>query len=183
MLKWRRGSRTVRPVFLKSVSRCVAALIIVFVLTGCDMVHPLPTPAGAEAIYQAYERGFMAAWVSADCIYLYRTDIEWIYIPQEIASQPMGIYQYCVPYSFWEILPTEVPQDILRRIWEADSAVQSALGPPVGNSMRYWAGFLTPEPIIMGGIFYAGKVRLPDGRTLYCGQRAATSGRCELRPK
>jgi hypothetical protein len=150
-----------------------------------DSLPPVPSatsgPAQVEARYQLFEHGFMlqilnSEYQPTDCVYAFSTLTGNIIIPAAMTSS----YQYCIPI---EGLPPVDPADPFGQVWSYYTEVRDGLGAATLPETIY-TGFIPPaDPVIMGGIFYKGIMTLPDGRQLYCGQRAATAGTCKLRNK
>jgi hypothetical protein len=156
-------------------------------LSGCGLVDgfvsadstPTPAPGTVNAVYLPFERGFMVYVEGADCLYAYA---DGIIIPAEISSaSPSGMYHYCIEFADLPDAPTNAPEFPFGRVWQRYAEMQQFLGVPSGGAQRYQARIPRSDPVVMGGVFYAGAVTLPNGRRLYCGTRGATAGHCELR--
>jgi len=159
---------------------------------------PMPTQTLLGAIYQPFEHGFMVWREDQNCVYTY---IETatpgdsdgnILIPREIraVNDISSDYHYCVEVS---TLPENIltepappgllyPAGVLGRVWGYYADVREALGYAMAQEQHYISS-VPPQPTestLGGGPFSIPQMRLPDGRVLWCGFRAATSGMCTL---
>lgn len=142
-----------------------------------------PPPVWVNALYLAFERGFMAYIEGATCLYAFvqMPDHAGIIIPDVIRAQDMGHYRYCTEFNGLPDAPEGSPEGNFGRVWSYYAEMQTTLGAPLGAVVYYTTTIPPSEPVVMGGTFYSGMITLPDGQALYCGTRGATVGRCELR--
>jgi hypothetical protein len=159
---------------------------------------PIPTLTLLGAIYQPFEHGFMVWREDQNCVYTYIDTANPgdpdgnILIPHAIRALPdvSSSYHYCVEVA---ALPENTlansappglfyPTDALARVWGYYADVREGLGYAVAPQQHY-VTTVPPLPDGMdtnGGPFSIPQLRLPDGRSLWCGFRAATSGTCSL---
>lgn len=128
-----------------------------------------------NAVYKPFEKGFMVYVEGQLCLYAYADDIV---IPRTINAQEFGAYKYCLPFAD---APETAPADPFDHILLLYNEIADILGAPTGEAIRYETSFPPSDRVVMGGVFYEGKLTLPDGKKLYCGARAATAGTCQLR--
>ncbi len=138
-----------------------------------------------EAIFQQFEHGFLLWRADRDCVYAFSTkppDPN-IVIPKLIGFQEFGVYHYCLEVAS---LPTSMPgtpspSGALGKIYSFYAEIREALGNPTANEVHYRAKIPT---FSCSGEFMCSfmppLLTLPDGRTLSCGMRAASAGKCEV---
>lgn len=133
--------------------------------------------------FQRFERGFMLRDMDANCVYVYSEQ------NQNIVLGPNGSYDYCIEFDSLPDNPgaTTAPSGLsgpagpFGRVWSFYPAVRESLGYATTPEQRY-TGQLPPiGPSFGGGPFDTPQAVLPDGRSLYCGMRGATAGRCSIR--
>jgi hypothetical protein len=153
-----------------------------------------PTPVLVEAVYQPFENGFMIAINNSGCafIYVYSPDktTEGILIPRDILATPDigSSYHYCQEFEalpdnpITKAPPSELinPSGAFGRIWGYFSDVRERLGYATEPAQRYTSRIPSAPSTYGGGPFFIPQLSLPDGRVLWCGFRAATSGSCYL---
>jgi hypothetical protein len=136
------------------------------------------TLQAVEAVYLAFENGFMVYIEGESCLYAYA---DGAVIPGGLVGVQSGYYVYCLSFDELPAATANAPEEPFGRIWSYYEEVPDALGQQIGEAIRYTTTIPPDEPVIMGGVFYSGMITLPDGLMLYCGTRAATARTCELR--
>ncbi len=112
-----------------------------------------------------------------NCLYAYS---DWIIIPHELSSLEMGMYHYCIEFDTLPDAPDNTPEGAFERVWhryEEDAGRASAHPSGQWCVTRRRPGL---GPGDHGRRVQPGIITLPDGRSLSCGTRAATAGRCDL---
>jgi hypothetical protein len=137
----------------------------------------VPTVAPVEAVYLPFQGGFMVYNTRATCLYAYA---DAIILPRDVVAE-YNNYQYCLPFDELPAAQAGAPPDPFGRVWSRYAEARDALGEPTGDPVRYVTRVPPAERVVMGGVFYAGMMTLPDGTQLYCGWRGATAGSCQLR--
>jgi hypothetical protein len=147
---------------------------------------PVPTPKAVNAIYQSFEHGFMLWRADQDCVYAYSETArpgKGIIIPRELDSD----YAYCLQAAtlpdkaLSEPTPAglQAPVGVLGKVWRYYGEVRSALGYAVAPQQAYVANIPYHDcSNQFACTFFPPLLTLPDGRTLSCGQRAASAGKC-----
>ncbi|MCC7208664.1 MAG: hypothetical protein IT323_15255 [Anaerolineae bacterium] len=167
---------------MKRSSRILVCLVLWAAVTACRLEDArlwLAARVGVEAVYLPFEHGFMVRVSGADCLYAYAGGI---ILPREVVTA-YNTYRYCLPFADLPEAPPGAPVEPFGRVWSRYAEVRDTLGMATGEAVRYRASMPPSDPVIMGGVFFAGVLTLPDGSALYCGMRAATAGTCQIRPR
>ncbi|MBZ0277536.1 MAG: hypothetical protein K8I60_15425 [Anaerolineae bacterium] len=144
---------------------------------------PTSPPISLQMVFQPFERGFMVRDAASGCVYAYSE------VNQNIILVTSDNYHYCAEFGGLTDNPGSdtPPEGLLNptgafgRVWNAYPVVRDGLGYATSAEQSY-TGQLPVQGVFMGGAPYDSPVApLPDGRVLYCGFRAATSGTCNLR--
>lgn len=152
------------------------------------------TPSRVTALYQNFERGFMVADEGAGCAYIFaysaNDSVGNIVIPYEVRELDFytSAYHYCIEFDtlpdviFNQSPPAGIqyPGGIFDRLWAAYSDVRAALGYATAPEQRYISALPAVDNSYGGGPFSTPMIQLPDGKLLWCGFRAATSGTCSV---
>lgn len=153
-----------------------------------------PTPLPGIARFQPFERGFIVQRAGESCVFVYATHARDgnpdgnIVIPRSIAAKPYGMYSYCTPFDgLPETSPGVtapagllVPMGIFGQVWSYYEDIRAVLGYATKPEWFYLWEVPPQPPTLGGGPFSSPVVRLPDGRVLYCGYRAASAGHCHI---
>jgi hypothetical protein len=176
-------------------SKLIGLIIGLGVIAGCQTtpptIAPSPTtapttpPTSVNAIYQAFEHGWMLWREEMNCVYSYTSDSEThIIVPDELAND----YTYCVPIDGLSPIadatpPTGLsfPSGSLGAVWNTYPTISDALGYSTQAEQSYIAAIpSSPTSTNDGAPFSQPVMTLPDGQVLWCGFRAATVGSCHL---
>jgi len=155
---------------------------------------PRPTPTLFGAVYQDFERGFMVGAEDGRCAYIFAYSEDYpdggIVIPADIRTinDISSGYHYCIEFDGLPNMPTLEPAPLglqnpvgsFGRAWAYYADVRAALGYASAPEQHYISALPPAEVILGGGPFSIPQLRLPDGRLLSCGFRAATAGMCRV---
>lgn len=150
------------------------------------------TPYTTDAVYQAFEHGFMVWRGDQNCVYAILHEGLAV-IPAEIPSEPSGMlhsYGYCLtidPLTDKSVAlqPPDgllLPSGVLGKVWRYYTEIRDQLGYAVDVEQRYSA-LIPPRNLtpVMCCPWTNDQITLPSGDILACGVRAATSGSCNSR--
>ncbi|HEX2905661.1 MAG TPA: hypothetical protein VHO69_02285 [Phototrophicaceae bacterium] len=174
---------------------CFAGLVTC--LSGCypPVAKPTPLPETTTATvgkpsYQPFEHGFMLLSGSGDCVYVFGPTANHPEGNIIIAPNAPNTYTYCTPVGA-AVAPLSLtpppdlylPTGAIGIVWNRYD-LKKSLGYATHPEQAYTAPPYTgPTPITTtnGGPWSLPMATLPDGRTLWCGVRAATAGTCSLK--
>jgi hypothetical protein len=153
-------------------------------------------PCQTEAIYQPFERGFMAWRSDKNCVYA----IEYspddpnsrgrAVIPAELPGWPHGnvySYGYCLTVEPLTARHSQVtpppglmqPAGVLGKVWNYYGEIRTRLGCATQPERRYVAVIPANDETPSDGMLWnIPQMTLPNGHILRCGSRAASAGTC-----
>jgi len=146
-----------------------------------------------DMVYQPFERGFMLWDMVDNCVYAFVEDEpnRGIIIPTSLEKEytPGNRYTYCLPKPDRHIpeqtmeVPEglQIPTDRIGIIWCAYPDVQTELGFATDSAQEFVARI--PHEGMDNSAVCCNVAALPDGRVLYCGRYAHSSGSCSVSEK